>query len=197
MLNYQKLVTSALVDGENQFSAQLVCSEWDILKVVSSHNLRSFNSSCLNSRMMKRTSVQMTGSHGVLVFISFQRMTVGNILSLSVDITSCTPQFFLSVLACGCMWVCGWDADADRTWHSPTSNISVKTISCWFYWFFYHGSSVDIQHTEEDQQLHKQLFSPVCFQSTALLWAHFVSIGGSVSLRIHISHIEYKICFFF
>lgn len=74
----------------------------------------------------------------------------------------------LSVLACGCVWVCGWDADFYCTWHSATANISVRTLSCWFCWFFYNGSSVDIRHTEKEPQLHKQLFfSPVCVQSTA------------------------------
>lgn len=56
------------------------------------------------------------------------------------------------------MWVCGWDVDADCTWHSLMSNISLKILCCWL---FYTGSSVDIQHTEEDQKIHKQLFFPL------------------------------------
>lgn len=116
---------------------------------------------------MKRTSAQMTGNGVVLVLTSFQWMNTWNIVSFSRDIIGCTPQFFLSLLVCLCMWVCGWETDANRTWHSPTSTISVKSISSWFCWFFYNGFYVDSHHIEDHQQLLKQLFSMVCFQSTA------------------------------
>lgn len=86
------------------------------------------------------------------------------------------------------MWVCGWDADANRTWHSPTSTISVRTISSWFCWFFYIGSYVDSHHIENHQQLHKQLFSPVCFQSAAFyaltLLAFFVLLASIFTFPI-------------
>lgn len=139
----------------------------------------------LNSTMMKRTSEQITGSHGVLAFISFQWMTIGNILSLSTDIISCTQQFFLSVLACGCMWVCVCGMLMPTAHGILLRLTSVETLS--------PAGSVG-----SFIMLPLLIFTAlrkISSSTNGSLWAHFVSISCSVSPHIRSSLIEYKICF--
>lgn len=114
------------VQTRHRFSAQLVCSEWDVCCLLTSPLFPDF---------LERFFFYSLLINGYWKYFITERRFER--LHTAV----------LYVCVCGCMWVCGWDVDADCTWHSPMSNISLKILCSWF---FYTGSSVDIQHTEED-----------------------------------------------